>query len=495
MNSNTIDLNQKKQITSSSLINNEQHGYQPKTLQQNDHRRYAYLPTFPTESIRLNDSLLLANVPVTRLEPHEINRRQQGVYISNVLMSTEKYDSSNGFTFSEQDTEELATRLHIHKSIITFNVNQLRRICFFLLTLYESFRRTVLCKKDIALKEPILDSKQMALLLEFYLQIDVDLFYMKTCSFRGAEPRSKSEGLFCGNDEPQARYTFRPCGDLFCLCCHPIHNYNKIQTWPVIDFASSSMHQFLNRYTTYLNCPVTCTTSNLIYGMTCPCGHYDYVDSTAETLTDALACKDHREHGNRIIHEKLTGSPLFRGSIMDPNGKQNEIANRMRLYQHSARCSVVLRSFLDCNPIYWCFIPVLWNEALAENSIHTRGTSDTDLLLLQVLTSTAVGNRRLANYLNCVPLPPAAYVFSNQQLPYFTLDLYKVAIIAVLPDKRSIILRYIIETLFIIHAETKLNMICPIGIDVEKRYGRVYDLVWCANLKQPPMSTTTKSIQ
>ncbi|CAF4326665.1 unnamed protein product, partial [Rotaria magnacalcarata] len=59
---------------------------------------------------------------------------------------------------------------------------------------------------------------------------------------------------------------------------------------------------------------------NLIYAMTCPCGHYDYVDSTAETLTDALAY--HREHGNRIIHEKLTGSPLFRGSIMDPNGKQ-----------------------------------------------------------------------------------------------------------------------------------------------------------------------------
>ncbi|CAF1469686.1 unnamed protein product [Rotaria magnacalcarata] len=510
MNSNTTDLNRKKQITSSSFSNNEQHGYQPTTLQQNDHGRYAYLPTFPTESIHLNDYLLLANVPVTRLVSHEINRRQQGVYISNVLMLTEKYDSSNGFTLSEQDTEELATRLHIDKSIITFNANQLRRICSFLLTLHESFRRTVLCKKDIALKEPILDSKQMALVLEFYLQIDVDLFYMKTCSFRGAEPRSKSEGLFCGNDEPQARYTFIPCGNLFCLCCHPIHNYNKIETWPVIDFASSSMHQFLNGYTTYLNCPATCTTSNLIYAMTCPCGHYDYVDSTAETLTDALAY--HREHGNRIIHEKLTGSPLFRGSIMDPNGKQNEIANKMRLYQHSARCPVALRSFLDCNPIYWCFIPVLWSEALAENSVHTRGTSDTDLLLLQVLTSTAVGNRRLANYLDCVPLSPAAYVFSNQQvkqqrsffqqfisctndqLPYLTLDLYKVAIIAVLPDIRSIILRYIIETLFIIHAETKLNMICPIGIDVEKRYGRVYDLVWCANLKQPPISTT-KSIQ
>ncbi|CAF4968592.1 unnamed protein product, partial [Rotaria magnacalcarata] len=77
---------------------------------------------------------------------------------------------------------------------------------------------------------------------------------------------------------------------------------------------------------------------------------------------------------------------------------------------------VALRSFLDCNPIYWCFIPVLWSEALAENSVHTRGTSDTELLLLQVLTSTAVGNRRLANYLDCVPLSPAAYVFSNQQV-------------------------------------------------------------------------------
>ena len=27
--------------------------------------------------------------------------------------------------------------------------------------------------------------------------------------------------------------------------------------------------------------------------MTCPCGQYDYVDSTAETLTQALACQYH----------------------------------------------------------------------------------------------------------------------------------------------------------------------------------------------------------
>ncbi|CAF4635525.1 unnamed protein product, partial [Rotaria socialis] len=51
------------------------------------------------------------------------------------------------------------------------------------------------------------------------------------------------------------------------------------------------------------------------------------------------------------------------------------------------------------------------------------------------------------------------------QLPYVETDLYKMKIIAVLPTDESIILRYLIETLFIIHGETKLNMICPIGID------------------------------
>ena len=31
--------------------------------------------------------------------------------------------------------------------------------------------------------------------------------------------------------------------------------------------------------------------------MTCPCGDYDYVDSTVETLADAMACK-YRYHFN-----------------------------------------------------------------------------------------------------------------------------------------------------------------------------------------------------
>ena len=58
------------------------------------------------------------------------------------------------------------------------------------------------------------------------------------------------------------------------------------------------------------------------------------------------------------------------------------------------------------------------------------------------------------------------------------------------PDDRSLILRYIIETLFIIHGETKLNMICPLGGDPERLYGRPFDLVWCTNLNRSLMSST-----
>jgi len=60
------------------------------------------------------------------------------------------------------------------------------------------------------------------------------------------------------------------------------------------------------------------------------------------------------------------------------------------------------------------------------------------------------------------------------------------------PDDCSKILRYIIETFFIIHGETKLNMICPIGGDAERLYGPVYRHLWCANLIRP-RSTTAMS--
>jgi hypothetical protein len=87
-------------------------------------------------------------------------------------MNNYDYSSNDGFSLSEQDVDELSARLQVGKSIITFNAQQLRGICCSLLALHESFRRTVLCQRDVALRQPTLNSKQMALALEFYLQID-----------------------------------------------------------------------------------------------------------------------------------------------------------------------------------------------------------------------------------------------------------------------------------------------------------------------------------
>lgn len=122
----------------------------------------------------------------------------------------------------------------------------------------------------------------------------------------------------------------------------------------------------------------------------------------------------------------------------------------MRLYQHSARCPIALRSFLDCNPEYWCFIPLRWDEALGENTTFLRRNSVENSLVAYLTDITTVADSRVQRCLDRVPLPPAAYVFSyrqlqqqrlfykkftlsnnNNQVPYVPIDLYKAAIIAV----------------------------------------------------------------
>jgi hypothetical protein len=117
---------------------------------------------------------------VTCLASHELARREHGAYTSDalMLMNSYQYSCNDGFTLSEQDTEELATRLRVGKSIITFNADRLRSNCYTLLALHESFRRHVLCQRDVALGEPALNSKQMAIVLEFYLQIDGQFLYI-----------------------------------------------------------------------------------------------------------------------------------------------------------------------------------------------------------------------------------------------------------------------------------------------------------------------------
>ena len=155
--------------------------------------------------------------------------------------------------------------------------------------------------------------------LEFYLQVDRHLFYMKTCSYRGAQPLPNERGLFC-TDDPRARYSFNRCHRSACCLCFPRHQLTHRQDKPVVQFGSNQEHSFVHGYRSILNCSATCTTRNIIYVLTCPCHQVDYIGETSLSLASRLSCKlksiplpsptlysDHRQHGNRIVQECMLG--------------------------------------------------------------------------------------------------------------------------------------------------------------------------------------------
>ena len=105
----------------------------------------------------------------------------------------------------------------------------------------------------------------------------------------------------------------------------------------------------------------------------------------------------------------------------------------MLLYKHSARCPAAIQLFLDCNPQYWCFVPMPKTEEEAQNtasfSLHTRRDQEATV------------------WLNSLPpVPSENYTFSVHQrteqlqifkdkrdrlTPNFNLDLYNATIFAV----------------------------------------------------------------
>jgi hypothetical protein len=54
-----------------------------------------------------------------------------------MMMNNYDYPSNDGFSLCELDIEELAARLQVGKSIITFNAQHLCGICYYLFALHE----------------------------------------------------------------------------------------------------------------------------------------------------------------------------------------------------------------------------------------------------------------------------------------------------------------------------------------------------------------------
>lgn len=112
---------------------------------------------------------------VAHLGPREVLRRQHGANTSDAitLMHNYRYSFLEGFMVSPSDLEDLATRLRVELSILTYNVDRLRSHCHIFGLLHESYRKTILeDSRHVVLRTGPLNSQQMALALEFYLQID-----------------------------------------------------------------------------------------------------------------------------------------------------------------------------------------------------------------------------------------------------------------------------------------------------------------------------------
>ncbi|CAF1447716.1 unnamed protein product [Adineta steineri] len=212
----TDDVNHMSVITAAAATCQTYYKY--KTLREGDERQ-SILPAFPTATSKKQLHLLLANVPERMLNIEERGRRESrkyrppflinGMPPSSILVNTGI--PSFFWSIYEPLFRNLSEHLHVDMAIIDYNYTRLFKCVDLWRT--EHIRRF---KKE--LHEVTLDQKEFVIALEFYLQIDVDLFYMKTCSFRGAIQDISNKYLFCTH-EPRARHNMAECGN--CGLCYP----------------------------------------------------------------------------------------------------------------------------------------------------------------------------------------------------------------------------------------------------------------------------------
>ena len=166
--------------------------YPSKTINPSSMARYKHLPAFPTIDSTLREGHLLANVPrkddhasspcslcifsrlilVARLSAREVDQRRHAGSTAHALQRLSEYSYRGEFSISESDTEALAARLHVDKSIIVYNARRFRAYVFFLTDLRGWWRRQVFDNERQTLAESPINSQQVTIILEFFLQMD-----------------------------------------------------------------------------------------------------------------------------------------------------------------------------------------------------------------------------------------------------------------------------------------------------------------------------------
>ena len=109
---------------------------------------------------------------MARLSAREVEQRRHAGSTAHALQRLREYSYRGEFSISESDTEALAARLHVDKSIIVYNAKRFRAYVFFLTDLRGWWRRQVLDDERQPLAESPINSQQVALILELFLQMD-----------------------------------------------------------------------------------------------------------------------------------------------------------------------------------------------------------------------------------------------------------------------------------------------------------------------------------
>ena len=104
---------------------------------------------------------------MTRLSAREVEQRRHAGSTAYALQQLSEYSYRGELSLSTSDTEALATKLHVHPSIVTYNAHRFRAQFFTVMDLRAWFRRQVVVDD-----EPRINSEQVAIILEFYLHMD-----------------------------------------------------------------------------------------------------------------------------------------------------------------------------------------------------------------------------------------------------------------------------------------------------------------------------------
>jgi len=248
--------------------------YQPRTFRLSSvtsERRRALLPAYPLGKFDTRPTvLLLANVHNVDREQLEMQSYSGGMgFCPFELQAQRVLDPIDSFMMDFYQNLYIlpSQRWNINLGLIDYNLLRMRK-CM------EKYTQQTGVPALLSLDE-------LPMALEFYLQMDgkaiafsfepqfidifilvyygmiVDLFFMKTCRFRGARPRlldnNKQEGILC-HSKPVAHYGTQPCRQERCLLCKTRRSESGVIS-TVVHFSPNQIHHFVNSYQAILNCP------------------------------------------------------------------------------------------------------------------------------------------------------------------------------------------------------------------------------------------------